>query len=171
MDQTSPDGASAGRFVKVVFDLPRDEDGWPPAATESLWAIPVTPDTARLDNTPFFVRGVAAGDLIRVRRGPDGQLQAGEQLTWSGHCTIRILVFRDGPLGGTWQQALDMFTPLGVTGEGIARFRIIALDVPPDADLAAVKRLLRHGQQDGWWEYEEGCIGPAWQQAEPGQDP
>lgn len=96
------------QFVKVVFELPRDKDGWPPAASEGLWAIPVSPDVVRLDNTPFFVRGVAAGDLIRVHREADGQLRAAARLQWSGHCTIRIIVFRDGPLGGSRQQVLDM---------------------------------------------------------------
>jgi uncharacterized protein DUF4265 len=96
------------QFVKVVFELPRDKDGWPPAASEGLWAIPVSPDVVLLDNTPFFVRGVAAGDLIRVHREADGQLRAAARLQWSGHCTIRIIVFRDGPLGGSRQQVLDM---------------------------------------------------------------
>jgi Domain of unknown function (DUF4265) len=68
----------------------------------------VSPDVVRLDNTPFFVLGVAAGDLIRVHREADGQLRAAARLQWSGHCTIRIIVFRDGPLGGSRQQVLDM---------------------------------------------------------------
>jgi hypothetical protein len=55
-----------------------------------------------------------------------------------------------------------------VPGEGIEQYGMVALDVPPDADLAAVKRLLREGERDGWWEYEEGCTGDAWQAAEPG---
>jgi Domain of unknown function (DUF4265) len=109
--------------------------------------------------------GVATDDLIRVRRGEDGQLWADGKLQWSGHCTIRIIVFRDGPLGGSRQQVLDMFAPLGVTGEGIERYQMVALDVPPDADIAAVKRLLRDGTRDGWWKYEEGCIGDAWKAA------
>jgi len=168
VDETSPGGGTAGQFVKVIFELPQDDDGWPPAGSEGLWAVPVTPDVVRLDNTPFFVRGVAAGDLIRVRRGDDGQLHTGERLGWSGHCTIRIIVFRDGPLGGSRQRVLDMFAPLGVTGEGIERFAMVALDLPPDADIAAAKRLLREGQRGGWWEYEEGCIGDAWQAVELG---
>jgi hypothetical protein len=131
-----------------------------------LRAVPVAADVVRLDNTPFFVRGVASGDLIRVGRTEDGQLRAGERLRWSGHCTIRIIPFRDGPLGGSRQRVLDVFAPLGVTGEGIERFGIVALDVAPDADIAAVKRLLRDGERDGWWEYEEGCIGDAWLAAE-----
>jgi hypothetical protein len=80
MDETSPGGGTPGQSVKVIFELPQDEDGWPPAGSEGLWAVPVTPDVVRLDNTPFFVRGVATGDLIRVRRGDDGQLQADERL-------------------------------------------------------------------------------------------
>jgi Domain of unknown function (DUF4265) len=168
MDEPSPGGRTAGQFVKVVFELPQDDDGWPPAGSEGLWAVPVTPDVVRLDNTPFFVRGVAAGDLIRVRRGEDGQVRADERLQWSGHCTIRIIVFRDGPLGGSRQRVLDVFAPLGVTGEGIEQYRMVALDVPPDADIAAVKQLLRDGTRDGWWEYEEGCISDAWQAAGPG---
>lgn len=167
MDETSPGDGAAGQLVKVIFELPRNDDGWPPAASEGLWAAPVTPEVVRLDNTPFFVRGVASGDLIRVRRGDDGRLQADERLQWSGHCTIRIIVFRDGPLSGSRQRVLDMFAPLGVTGEGIEQFSIVALDVPPDADIAAVKRLLHEGEHDGWWEHEEGCIGDAWEAAEP----
>ena len=167
MDETSPDGGTADRFVKVVFDLARDDDGWPPAASEGLWAITVGPDVVRLDNTPFFVRGVAAGDLIQVRREAGSQLRAAARLQWSGHCTIRIIVFRDGPLGGSRQQVLDMFSLLGATGEGIEQYAMVALDIPPRAQLTAIKRLLLQGERDGWWEYEEGCIGPAWQAAKP----
>jgi hypothetical protein len=161
------------QFVKVVFELPRDKDGWPPAASEGLWAIPVSPDVVRLDNTPFFVRGVAAGDLIRVHREADGQLRAAARLQWSGHCTIRITVpgrpARRIPAAGPGHVA-----PLGATGEGIERYAMVALDIPPGAQIAAIRSLLLQGQRDGWWEYEEGCIGPAWQTAgqvrpEPGR--
>jgi len=164
-----PAGDTSDRFVKVVFELPRDDDGWPPVAREGLWAVPVTSDTVRLENSPWFVRGVANGDLIRVRRGEDGQMWAGERLEWSGYCTIRIIPFREGPLGGSRQRVLDAFTPLGVTGEGIAQYGMVALDVPPNVDLAAVKRLLRDGVRDGWWDYEEGCVGDAWLATEPGE--
>jgi hypothetical protein len=84
---------------------------------------------------------------------------------WSGNCTIRLIVFRDGALGGDLQAALDRFAPLGVTGEGIAQYGMVALTVPPDAELGAVKQLLRQGGSEGWWDHEEGCIGDAWDQA------
>ncbi|MFC9157849.1 DUF4265 domain-containing protein [Streptomyces bauhiniae] len=53
-------------YVKVHFRLEVDEDGWPPASVESLWAVDLGDGTVRLDNTPWFVRGVASGDIIRV---------------------------------------------------------------------------------------------------------
>ncbi|WP_406323658.1 hypothetical protein [Streptomyces sp. NBC_01637] len=31
---------------------------------------------------------------------------------------------------------------------------MIALDIPPEADLARVQRLLDHGESRGWWEFE-----------------
>jgi hypothetical protein len=167
VDEINSGKGTADRFVKVVFEVPRDDDGWPPVAREGLWAVPVTSDTVRLHNSPWFVRGVANGDLIRVRKDEDGQLWADERLEWSGTCTIRVVPFRKGPLDGSRQRVLDAFAPLGVNGEGVEQYGIVALDVPPDVDLAAVKRLLYEGARDGWWDYEEGCVGDAWLAAEP----
>jgi hypothetical protein len=164
---TSSNAGPADQFVKVRFELPKDEDGWPPATSEGLWALPIAPGVVRLHNTPWFVRGVANGDLIRVRRGEDGQWWADERLEWSGYCTIRIIPFPDGPLSGSRQRVLDAFAPLGVTGEGIEQYGMVALDVPPEADLVTVKRLLQDGERDGWWAYEEGCVGDAWLAIEP----
>jgi hypothetical protein len=167
VDEAS-DATAGDRYVKVWFELPKDDDGWPPAASESLWAVPVAPDVVRLDNTPWFVRNVASGDLVRVRRRDDGRLWADERIEWSGNCTIRIVPFGKGPLGGSRQRVLDAFAPLGVSGEGIEQYGMVALDVPPNVDLSAVKRLLREGQRDGWWDYEEGCVGDAWLDADAG---
>jgi hypothetical protein len=69
---------------------------------------------------------------------------------------------------GSGPAVLDAFAPLGVDGEGVQQYRIVALNVPAGADLVAVKRLLHQGVEDGWWDYEEGCIGQAWLSADPG---
>ncbi|WP_406100935.1 DUF4265 domain-containing protein [Streptomyces sp. NBC_01003] len=52
------------------------DGGWPSASVESLWAIDLGDGTVQLDNTPWFVRGVASDDIIRVedrRRRPLGR--------------------------------------------------------------------------------------------------
>lgn len=149
--------------VNVVFDLPVDEEGWPPVAAESVWATPLAePGHVRLDNIPWFVLGAAMGDVFRVRADEDGVLHAVDKVSWSGTCTIRVVVLDEGPLAGEWQQALAMFAALGVDGEGIEQYGMVALNVPPNVDLAAVKGLLADGVADGSWDYDEGCVGDAW---------
>jgi hypothetical protein len=147
--------------VRVLFRLDRDEDGWPPIGTERLWAAPLAGDVARVDNVPFFVRNLAWGDHVRTKVH-NGAIWAVERLKWSGRCTIRVIPHVKGPLAGSRQAVLDAFEPLGVGGEGVESYGIVALDVPADADLAPVVRLLRQGLDDGWWDYEEGCVGEKW---------
>jgi hypothetical protein len=56
------------------------------------------------------------------------------------------------------QAVLDAFAPLSVDGEGIEQFGLVALNVPPMADIPAVKHLLIQGANEGRWHYEEGCV-------------
>ena len=149
-------------FVKVRFKVQRDDEGWPPVESEGLWAEPLGDDRYRVDNTPWFARNLAADDVVIAHAGSDGVLWATERAEWSGRLTIRVIPFRKGPLNGDRQAVLDAFEPLRVSGEGIEQYSIVALDVPSDADLASVKRLLREGEADGRWDYEESCVSDAW---------
>lgn len=63
---------------------------------------------------------------------------------------------------------LDAFKELGVDGEGIEQFGMVALDVPPTADLGKVQRLLDHRVAKEWWDMGEGCITAQWQAASAG---
>ncbi|GIG69913.1 DUF4265 domain-containing protein [Phytomonospora endophytica] len=152
-----------GDEVKVHFRMDVDADGRPPASVESLWAVDFGDGTARLENTPWFARGVACGDVVEVGPDEDGVLWAGKKVRGSGHCTIRLIVLEDEGSAAARQAALDDFGPLGTTGEGLGRFSMVALDVPPGADLPAIRRLLDGGAADGRWQWEEGCITAAWQ--------
>lgn len=153
--------------VRVEFQLDHGDDGWPPVATERLWAVPLEGGVVRIDNVPWFVRNLASGDIVRTTTDSDGGLWAAERIQWSGHCTVRVVPLSDGALAGNRQAVLDAFTPLGVEGEGIEQFGLVALDVPPTVDLGEVKRLLDQGAENGWWDYEEGCVCDAWLALEP----
>jgi hypothetical protein len=153
--------------VKLHFRMEVDEDGWPPASVESLWAVDLGDGTVRLDNTPWFVRGVASGDIIQIDVDQDGLWWAGETIRASEHCTIRLIVLKDGGSAAARGSVLEIFHRLGTTGEGIEQFRMVALDVPPTADLARIRKLLEHGESEGWWHWEEGCVTAAWTAGEP----
>ncbi len=152
--------------VRVCYALQQSANGWPPVSAERMWATPTSLDNVVvLDNIPFFARGVSCYDVVAVRQDDDGVLWVREQLRWSGNCTIRVIPYRDGPLHGDRRAVLDAFAPLGVEGEGVEQYSLVALNVPPEADLVAVKQLLRAGEQDNRWAYEEGCVGVAWARA------
>ncbi|MGW4033952.1 DUF4265 domain-containing protein [Streptomyces sp. NPDC004838] len=149
--------------VKVHFRMDMDEDGWPPVSVESLWAVDLGDGTVRLDNTPWFVRGVASGDIIKAELGGDGVLWAGETVQPSQNCTIRLIVLKDDGSAAARRSVLEVFHRLGTTGEGIERYGMVALDVPPEADLPQIRKVLEHGETKGWWNWEEGCVTAAWE--------
>ncbi|MGW2557312.1 DUF4265 domain-containing protein [Streptomyces sp. NPDC001635] len=157
---TNPEANPGGR-IRVVYQLQQDQ-GWPPVAEEGVWAVALSDDLVRIDNTPWFIRDLALGDLVRVVADSASILRPVEKISWAGNCAIRIIPYPESGRFGSLQQVLDLFSPLGVTGEGIAQFGMVALAVPPTADLAAVKGLLSRGSDDGWWDYEEACIGGEW---------
>lgn len=152
------------RHVKVVYDLPpaEDDDGWPPFATEGVWAS-LLPERGRvrIANIPWFVRGLAYGDTVLVEADQDGVLRAAEHLSWSGCCTIRVVVFGAGPLNGDQDRVVQMFDLPGVEAESFGSIPLVALSVAPEA-IADTKSLLADGVAQGWWDYEEGCISDAW---------
>jgi hypothetical protein len=148
--------------VKLHFRMEVDEHGWPPASVESLWAVDLGDGTVRLDNVPWFVRGVASDDIIRVDVDEDGLWWAGETVQASENCTIRLIVLKDEGSAAARQSVLEAFHRHGTTGEGIGRFGMVALDVPPAADLVRIRKLLEHGDAKGWWHWEEGCVTDAW---------
>jgi hypothetical protein len=149
-------------LVHVVFPLEVD-DGWPPVSAERVWAARVRNDTYRVENAPWFALGVAAGDIVyAVAPDDDSWPVFVEKREWSGNCTIRLILAQDGELEGDPQAVLDRFTPFGIDGEVAAKYRLVALTVPPSAPVRQVKDVLRRGEAEGWWAYEEGCVGDNW---------
>ena len=62
---------------------------------------------------------------------------------------VRVIPRPDGPLNGDRQAVVVAFSPLGVSGEGMATpVNMVALDIGPEAPYASVKDLLetaKHG--------------------------
>jgi hypothetical protein len=154
-------------YVKVHFRL-EIEDDWPPVGVESLWAIDRGDGRAELANTPFFVRGVAIGDIVETSTDDDGARWAGRVVRPSNNCTIRLIVFRDKGSAAARQSVISAFHALGAGGEGIERFGMVSLDIPPEAKIGKIKQLLHHGVDQEWWDLEEGCITDAWRTTEAG---
>jgi Domain of unknown function (DUF4265) len=143
--------------VKVVFHLDRDDDDWPPAGTESLWAeVTDEPEVVRLVNTPFFVRGVAWGDRVRVRRDDEDSSWKYESLVQeSGHSTVRILLSDEGYVSEIHAKLAES----GCDWEGIPAFpNLIAVNIPPELPYGPLRAWLDTSEGADRLGFEEGCI-------------
>lgn len=79
--------------AKIFFELAPDEDGYPPVAAESVWALESTSgDGYELDNIPFFTREATLGDIVTVRAA-DGVLWFDHLLEASGNSLVRVVMF------------------------------------------------------------------------------
>lgn len=78
------------KHVKILFELEQDEDGYPPVAVESLWAIDRGDGRYELDNIPFYVTVATAGDVVAVE-DRSGQLAFAGVIQHSSNSLIRIL--------------------------------------------------------------------------------
>jgi len=60
----------ADDLVKVVVKLEKDEDDYPPADYEGLWARALGEGLFQVDNIPFFAKGIAYGDIVSAVTEP-----------------------------------------------------------------------------------------------------
>ncbi len=138
---------------KVFFDLEQDESGYPPVATESLWAIP-TEDFLEyvLDNIPFFERVATIGDRIRVEEVA-GRIWYRATIGRTDHSLIRIVGLDDKDPISMGMELEQM----GCSWELDAAHHLIAVDVPREV-LDRAQILLAQHATSGEIDYEEAIL-------------
>jgi Domain of unknown function (DUF4265) len=131
------------------------EPDWHGSATETLWAEPVAGRRYRIQNTPFYVKGLSYHDVVFAHPGEPALAFAGIALR-GGHSTYRVI--HKPPLAS--ELFLRHWLPLESTEcsheQGIAN--LLAIDVPPKADINSVYRLLESGEAGGVWDFEENDL-------------
>jgi len=160
MSNTDPNPTS--NLVKVVFDLERDENDYPPADFEYLWAKPIGGNLYVLDNTPFFVRGVSTGDTVIAEPDSNDELRYRAVAKPSQHTTLRVVVFRESPdprpIGERIRDLRQQLDLLGCSTELSHLPGLVAVDVPPGVLLSSLISMLEAGEARELWEYEEAAL-------------
>lgn len=141
------------QYVKILFALEQDEDGYPPASAETLWATQVSEGLFKIDNIPFFVLGIAVNDIVSAAP-EEGAFRFKEVAQPSGHSTIRIVVYEPSDVPAV----RALFKQLGCTTELSHLPRLIAVDVPAAVSLEKLKEVLDSGRDQERWGYEEACL-------------
>jgi len=122
--------------VRFLFKLEKEEEDYPPVDYERLWARPLGEGLFEIDNIPFFVRGISAGDVVAAQSG-DGEMVFSELVRASVSSTLRIIVFDATQVQGVRRrlQELGCSTELNVS-------KMLGVDVPSRIDLQAVRTRL-----------------------------
>jgi hypothetical protein len=121
---------------KLQFALEMDGD-WPPVSSEAVWCVPEG-TRFKLQNAPFFIKGLAVNDVFEAAPDPvNGHIFEFQVTRPSEHCLVWLLNNTDAPA----DSVLAPLRELGCSTEGLERFSLYAIDVPPrvpDLELNAV---------------------------------
>jgi hypothetical protein len=143
-----------GHSVKVHFRLVQDEDGYPPVAVESLWAEPATnADEYVLDNIPFFARDATIGDTILVRE-EEGHRWFERLVHSSSNSLVRAVFFDQAGV----ERVTKRLIALGCSTEYMNEYKLLAVSVPADANLADAQSYLQVEASAGSIDYEEAIL-------------
>lgn len=138
--------------AKVQFHLdPEKHNG---IKTESLWAEQVAPDQFRILNSPFFVFGVSADDIVSAIE-KDHVLEFQNVIARGGHSTYRLFLQGGRTISSPDFQAYwEPISRQGATFEN-ADNHFIAIDITPEQNIVEIYKLLEKGELDGIWAFEE----------------
>jgi hypothetical protein len=141
-------------MTKIKIPLPPDDASG--GDSESVWADPGQNETFVLKNIPIFAKGLSYGDTVRARTR-DGILVFEEVVRRGGHSTYRVYAKSDRKSPAV----LDVLRSLEKMHCDIepATDKIVGVDVPPEADIYAVYRVLDEAEQAGILEFQEGHCG------------
>lgn len=141
-------------FVKIAFELQQDADGYPPDKWETLWAVRLEErGLYRVDNIPFYVKGISSEDLVRAEQR-EGLLQFVGLVKASKNSVFRLYVADVEDV----QTARDSFRALGCESEQSHIPKLFALEIPGSTKIEAVAALMDEGAEAGRWEYEQGVL-------------
>lgn len=143
------------KLVKIVFELKKTD--WHNSLSESVWAEEKGNGLYRMDNVPFYAYGVSYNDLIEAKVNKNGELIFRQVVEHSGHSTYRFFVNK-GIDRGKFNEYWEKLEKHGCTYEkGFGT--LYAVDVPPQANIEEVYKILEEGEKKGIWGFEEAHFG------------
>jgi uncharacterized protein DUF4265 len=139
--------------VKIVFQLdPNEQQGY---ETEKMWAERTGPNEFRILNSPFFVFGVSAEDVVRAAELEEGVYEFQRVVEKGGHSTYRIFLQAETTIDDeAFLVRWARIQALGATYEN-GNGRFVSVNVRPNSDVRKICGLLEQGESDGVWAFEE----------------
>ena len=148
MSETASDSEMTPEAVEIWFKIEKDAKGYPESQDrEKLWATTVEGGSFRLDSTPFFVKDIAAGDVVSAVRTEEGLYRFERIISRSGNSNFRIWLHDAEPHNSV--KIVEAPRVLGCHVE-ITLERVIAIDVLPDRENEIWEYLKAGRDRDDW---------------------
>ena len=160
-------------MVKIFFAPPGGDENWH-TKVESMWATPINEPSApggrvfRLENTPWYAFGVSWQDLIcaELRHetiGDDTPSRPKLEVdilyftrVWKHSGRSTYLAFLSEGITAEspkWLERWEALKKMGCSWEGM-NVKLIAIDVPPTANLDNVENILEEAEAENVFSYQ-----------------
>ncbi|HLK03002.1 MAG TPA: DUF4265 domain-containing protein [Candidatus Acidoferrum sp.] len=142
--------------VEVRFAIEKDSEGYPRSRdAEALLCEPLNPDCSRcrVGSVPFYLNNVAYGDTVTTKPNDSGDaLEFDKIVRHNGHSVYRLRLNDKTDKDETISHLLGLGVLLEQNG------RLLAIAVPPDANLDRVVDFILDGKARGLWGAQDGYI-------------
>lgn len=147
------------KLFQVAFDLPEETAAWAPGGSEQMWVAKTAVKLqVEVRNIPFYVKGIAYADIVRVRVDHDRQeLVFDEFVEESGHSTIRVIL-RDENAEETLS---SLFARHDCSWEVDATNILWAVDISPAVDYGNLQQQLLVLRGEGKIDLQESALSRA----------
>lgn len=143
-------------MVRVNFDL-EVELGYPPVSSEIIHGSVISDNLIVIENTPFFVEGIALGDVVLCEDLKDGEIWNFLQLREeSGNRAISIIFIDNSCEDIIYKKIKSMghYCEYGAFPE----YTMLAVCVSKDSPITNLTEYLFSLEQDGKISYAELCL-------------
>lgn len=144
-------------FRKVEFRLEPGDDGPWIGAAESMWALAEGGDLYRLRNSPWCVCGVSYDDLVHAPI-VDGRPTVERVVEHGGHFTLHACVDDVSAVLLISARLNELGCGVETDARKTGRTKLMAIDVPSQSALAAVRKYLDAELIAGRLDYEESAV-------------
>jgi hypothetical protein len=143
------------KMVRVRFDIDV-EDGFPSVSSELIHGDIVGNGLIKLDNTPFFVEGIALGDIVFCEHHADELFEFKYIVEESGNKAISI-IFIDVSVEERVYQKIKLMGHYCEYGE-FPEYSMLAVSVKKSHDLDGLISYLSDLEGSGKISYAELCL-------------
>ncbi|MBP7370379.1 MAG: DUF4265 domain-containing protein [Arenimonas sp.] len=144
--------------IKVVFQLERNEDGYPPIAVEMLNAKALGGGLFLIQNTPFFTENVSYHDVVKASATDVQGQQSFDELVEQSDFTALSIIILDESMDTFLMDLLRGLSCVIEYGE-FSVYRVLAVAVPATTDYATLRGVLQSLEDRELISFSELAVG------------